>query len=391
MVAETFREEMKIYFDNAATTPQDPRVWSKMHQFHFEEFGYANSSSVHALGIKASSAIEKARSVIADAVQANSDNILFLSGGSEANNWVVKSLCLEAGKNKESFYWVTTATEHSSLFQLVDWVRSEGGNVTLCPVDRAGRIDRTKLDELFRAKKCHLLSFSHANSETGTLQDLSALTALAKEQGTLVHVDACQSFLKTGIRFQDWNIDYLVLSAHKIHGPKGIGALAKKSSAPLAPLILGGGQESGLRAGTLNTEGIIGFGEAVSIFTPEAQNLIHELKNGFCKRLSQVFPEVVFNGNGEQSISSIINFRLPGYNGKKVMQVLSRKGVFVSTGSACDSGQKTPSRTLTAMGLSAEEAFSSLRVSFSRMNEEEQVEVFMEELKKAIQEEKRSG
>ncbi|NDD04706.1 MAG: cysteine desulfurase [Proteobacteria bacterium] len=341
--------------------------------------------------MKASSAIEKARSVIADAVQANSDNILFLSGGSEANNWVVKSLCLEAGKNKESFYWVTTATEHSSLFQLVDWVRSEGGDVALCPVNAAGQIELNKLDELFRKQKCHLLSFSHANSETGSLQDLPALTALAKERGILVHVDACQSFLKTEIPFQSWDIDYLVLSAHKIHGPKGIGALVKKNSAPLVPLILGGGQESGLRAGTLNTEGIVGFGEAVSLFKNEDKEYLSRLKKNFCMKLAKNFPEAVIQGDLERSVSSIINFRIPQSSGKKLMQLLSRKGIFVSTGSACDSGQKTPSRTLTAMGLSAEEAFSSLRVSFSRMNEEEQVEVFMEELKKAIQEEKRSG
>ncbi|NBX69496.1 MAG: cysteine desulfurase [Proteobacteria bacterium] len=379
---------MNIYLDNAATTPQDPRVWSKMHQFHFNEHGYANSSSVHALGIKASSAIEKTRGIVASSVSAPPEEVIFVSGGSEANNWVVKSLCLEAKKKKEPFFWISTATEHSSLFQLIDWVRSEGGNVALCPVDRAGRIELNKLDELFRIQKCHLLSFSHANSETGTLQDLSALTALAKERGILVHVDACQSFLKTEIRFQAWNIDYLVLSAHKIHGPKGIGALVKKNSAPLVPLILGGGQESGLRAGTLNTEGIVGFGEAVSLYQNADKEHLNRLRKTFCVKLAEVFSGAVIQGDLERSVPSIINFRMPHIGGKKLMQLLSRKGIFVSTGSACDSGQKTPSRTLTAMGLSAEEALSSLRVSFSRMNTESELDIFFESLLQAIQEEK---
>jgi len=379
---------MNIYLDNAATTPQDPRVWSKMHQFHFNEHGYANSSSVHALGIKASSAIEKTRGIVASSVSASPEEVIFVSGGSEANNWVVKSLCLEAKKKKEPFYWITTSTEHSSLFQLIDWVRSEGGDVALCPVNAAGQIELNKLDELFRKQKCHLLSFSHANSETGSLQDLPALTALAKERGILVHVDACQSFLKTEIPFQSWDIDYLVLSAHKIHGPKGIGALVKKNSAPLVPLILGGGQESGLRAGTLNTEGIVGFGEAVSLYQNADKEYLSRLKKKFCMKLAKTFPEAVIQGDLEKSVSSIINFRMPHSSGKKLMQLLSRKRVFVSTGSACDSGQKTPSRTLTAMGLSAEEALSSLRVSFSRMNTESELDIFFESLLQAVREEK---
>jgi cysteine desulfurase len=359
-----------------------------MYSVHFGDQGYANPSSVHGLGVRSSSHVEKARGMVAGSVSAQPEELIFVSGGSEANNWVVKSLCLEAKKNKEPFYWVTTATEHSSLFQLIDWVINEGGNVALCPVDGAGRIDLNKLDELFRKQKCHLLSFSHANSETGSLQDLPALTALAKERGILVHVDACQSFLKTEIRFQDGNIDYLVLSAHKIHGPKGIGALVKKNSAPLVPLILGGGQESGLRAGTLNTEGIVGFREAVSLFKKEDKEHISRLKKKFCMKLAEVFPEAVIQGDLERSVSSIINFRMPHSSGKKLMQLLSRKGIFVSTGSACDSGQKTPSRTLTAMGLSAEEALSSLRVSFSRMNTESELDIFVESLLQAVREEK---
>ena len=154
---------------------------------------------------------------------------------------------------------------------------------------------------------------------------------------------------------------------------------------------MGGSQEAGLRSGTLNTEGIIGFSEAVFFFTPEARRYIHELKRRFCKKLTQIFPEVVFNGDWEQGISSILNFRLPGYSGKRVMQLLSRKGVFVSTGSACDSGRKAPSRTLIAMGLSAEEAFSSLRVSFSRLNEETEIDIFGNLLVEVLQKENRSG
>ena len=381
---------MNIYFDNAATTPLDPRVWGRMYQFHFEELGYANASSVHSLGIKASTEVEKARCVLANAVQAQPQNIIYLSGGSEANNWVVKSLCLEAMESGNPFHWVTTATEHSSLFQLIDWVGDSGGNVSICRVDSVGKIDQKHLNDILHKGPIHLFSFSHANSETGTIQDLSALAAWAKKNGILMHVDACQSFLKTDIRFQDWNIDYLVLSGHKIHGPKGVGALVKKSSAPLVPLILGGSQEAGLRSGTLNTEGIIGFSEAVSFFTPEAQRYIHELKRRFCKKLTQVFPEVIFNGDWEQGISSILNFRLPGYSGKRVMQLLSRRGVFVSIGSACDSGRKAPSRALIAMGLSAEEAFSSLRVSFSRLNEETEIDIFGNLLVEVLQNENRS-
>ncbi|NBX77741.1 aminotransferase class V-fold PLP-dependent enzyme, partial [bacterium] len=185
-----------------------------------------------------------------------------------------------------------------------------------------------------------------------------------------------------------WNLDYLVLSAHKVHGPKGIGALVKRDSAPLIPLISGGGQESGLRAGTLNTEGIIGFGEAVSLFRNEDKGHIAQIKKAFSEKLVQIFPKAIIQGSNQESVSSILNFRLPGSNGKKLMQLLSRKGIFVSTGSACDSGQKTPSRTLTAMGLTAEEAFSSLRISFSRMNTESELEVFFESLLKVVREEK---
>lgn len=375
---------MLIYLDNASTTPIDQRVWKKMEAFQFED-GFGNASSVHALGIRASTAIEKARHKIAKRVNSQPEEICFLSGGSEANNWIIQSLLQETRASGKDFQWATTVTEHSSLFKLIPWVESQGGQVSLIPVDPKGHISLNVLEDLLKNSKVDLFSFAHANSETGTLQPLDSVSEIVNPFQTRIHVDACQSFLKTEIDFKKLNLDYLVLSSHKIHGPKGVGALVMKKESFLKPLIVGGGQEGGLRSGTLNTEGILGFGEAVELFCKDDELHLLQLKNFFLIKLQEKLPQAIPQGDVSCGVSSIVNFRIPGQSAKKLMQYLSRKNIYVSTGSACESGNKAPSRTLIAMGLSEEEALSSLRISFSRMNTQVEVEQFFEVLLRSLE------
>jgi cysteine desulfurase len=357
-----------------------------MEAFQFEG-GYGNASSVHAMGIRAATAIEMSREMIARRVNALPEEVCFLSGGSEANNWVVRSLFQKAQSKGKSFHWATTETEHSSLSKLIPWVQSLGGKVFLIPVDAKGHLSASFLEDILKKTKVDLLSFSQANSETGTLQPIKALAEILNQFQTQIHVDACQSFLKSKIDFGELNLDYLVLSGHKIHGPKGVGALVMKKESRLEPVILGGGQESGLRSGTLNTEGIVGFGEAVSLFQNEDQIHLENLKQFFINQLAAQLPQAILQGDFLQGVGSIVNFRIPGNDGKKLMQLLSRNHVYVSTGSACDSGSKAPSATLLAMGISGEEALSSLRISFSRMNTEVEVIEFFQVLHECIKEE----
>jgi cysteine desulfurase len=356
-----------------------------MESFQFEE-GFGNPSSIHMLGIRASTAVEEARQKIADRVKSLSEEVCFLSGGSEANNWVVQSLFREAQARHKPFHWATTRAEHSSLTKLVSWIQSRGGNVTWLPVDAKGYISESYLKDLLKKSNIDLLSFSHANSETGTLQPLESLAKIVKQSETRIHVDACQSFLKTEIDFAGQNLDYLVLSSHKIHGPKGIGALVMRKGAKLKPLILGGGQEGGLRSGTLNTEGIVGFGEAVELYQDEDRRHLEELKKHMVELLAVKVPSAMPRGDYPNGIASILNFGIRGCDGKKLMQLLSRNRVCVSTGSACDSGSKSPSQTLMAMGFSEEEALSSLRISFSKVNNKLEIEHFIEILINCLKE-----
>jgi cysteine desulfurase len=368
-----------IYFDHAATTPIDPKVWEKMTDVLFNQNGYANSSAIHRLGILASTYIEKARQQILETLAASESELIFVSSGTEANNWVVKSL-VETNKSKLQPHWILSRGEHSSLTKLVDWANSKNIKVTFLDLDENGKISLDQVESVLRRESCNLFSLHHANSETGVIQPIEALGKILRKYQVPFHVDACQSFLKTELKFSEWGISYITLSSHKIHGPKGIAGLVINKSSDLPPLLLGGGQEKGKRSSTLFTEGIVGFGEAVSLFTNESRQILRQRKNYLVSQLKLNLKNIVFNGDIENSIDSIINFQIPYFSGKELQKQLSRLGICVSTGSACHSSNKVPSPVLTAMGLSEPQAFSSLRISISKFTTQEEIDFLVESL-----------
>jgi len=360
-----------IYLDNNATTPVDPRVRDAMLSLLGEKFG--NPSSPHAPGRAAREAVEQARRQTASLIGAEPDEIVFTSGGTESIATAIRgALAAQPGKR----HIVTSSIEHSATKNLCGQLEREGCEVTWLRVDTKGRPDLEEYKAALRDDTA-IVSVVWANNETGVLFPVEEMARIADEHRIVFHVDAVQAAGKIPIDLSRVPAHLLSLSAHKIHGPKGIGALFVRSGLGLPPLLLGGGQERGRRAGTENVPGIVGLGVAAELAAASLETdmtRVARMRDDFERGVRARFSKARFHGDPDHRLPNTSNFALPGLAATDLLAALDRLGVCCSVGSACVSGSPHASHVLRAMGVGDEEAKSSLRFSFSRMNTDADVE-----------------
>ena len=364
-----------MYFDHSATTPLHPNVLDLMHTIQKDVYG--NPSSIHRLGRKARSLIEISRKQIAKAINSDPTQIIFTSGGTEANNQVLKSF-IQSEKN----HVVTNPIEHPAILKVLSSNSSPKMSFDLVPVNEKGRVSVVEIESKIQ-EKTGLISIMLANNEVGTIQPIKEIVTLVHQNGVSVHTDAVQCLGKMPVDVKDLDVDFLSLSAHKFYGPKGIGILYFKNKDDLSPFMLGGGQESGLRAGTENIASIVGMGLAAEIASDELEIHISKLKSlesQFKTDLVSFFPDAIFNGDLKNKLPGLLSISFPGHRSDILLAKLDRSGFFVSSGSACGAGDVKPSPVLSAMGLTDEINISTLRFSFGSSNNSEQVERLLSEL-----------
>jgi cysteine desulfurase len=370
-----------VYLDNNATTPLDPSVQEKMSLFLREHYG--NPSSLYPIGRAVKEIITEAREVIAKALGAIRTEIFFTGSGSEADNFAIRGI-LEAFPEKDEF--ITSTIEHPAVIETARYLEKKGIKVSYVPVDQYGTID---LDFLKNAitPKTSLISIMHANNEIGTIQSIEAVTKIAREKGVLVHTDAVQSFGKIDVDVKKLGVDLLSISAHKIYGPKGIGALYVRKGTNIKPLIYGGHQEREMRAGTENTIGIVGFGEAVRVLVESGskdKKRIEKLAEQLKKGIEETIPKVKLNGHEKNRIKGTLSFCFMGLEAEAILLALATKEICVSTGSACAEGTEDVSYVLSAIGLRPEVARTAVRFSLGRFETEEDVQVVLKELPEIV-------
>ncbi|MFP4082848.1 MAG: cysteine desulfurase family protein [Candidatus Aminicenantes bacterium] len=371
-----------IYLDNNATTPLDPGVAEKMCEFLKEHFG--NPSSLYPIGRTVKDMVNEARSIIAKALGAGRTEIIFTGSGTEADNFAIRG-ALDAFPDKNEL--ITSAIEHPAVLRTANCLESKGYKVTYLPVDEQGTIDLDRLEQAITPKTA-VISIMQANNEIGTIQPIKEVTRMAKKKGAMVHTDAVQSFGKIGVDVDDLDVDLLSVSAHKIYGPKGVGALYIRKGTKLSPLIYGGHQEREMRAGTENTIGIIGFGEAVRVMKETGKKdkkNIEKLAEKLKKGIEEKIPKVKFNGHQKNRIKGTLNFCFYGLEAEAVLLALATKEIYVSTGSACSEGAEETSHVLSAIGLKPEVARSAIRMSLGRFNTEKDVDTVLAELPEIVE------
>ncbi len=357
-----------VYLDNQATTRCDPRVLALMLPFFTEEYGNPHSAE-HVMGYRAEAAVEAARAEVAALIGAEAREVVFTSGATESNNIAIKGAARHARKvGNPSRRIVTVATEHKCVLESVADLAEEGFEPVVLPVRPDGRLDPDTL-RVALAEPTLLVSVMAVNNETGVLQDIAALAPIARQAGALFHTDAAQAAGKIPLDVAGWGVDLLSLSGHKIYGPKGVGALfvRRRPRVRLAPLFSGGGQERGLRSGTLAAPLIVGLGEACRLARLEMAEeavRIGALRERLLARLRDAIPRIVLNGTAEARIPGNLNLTFPAGTAAQLMQAVP--DLCVSTGSACSSAEIEPSYVLRALGLSDDAAARTLRIGIGR-------------------------
>lgn len=371
-----------IYLDNNATTPLDPRVSDKMTEFLKGHFG--NPSSLYPIGRAVKEAITEARETIAQALGAKRTEIFFTGSGTEADNFAIRGI-FDAFPEKSEF--ITSAIEHPAVMETSYYLERKGKKVTFVPVDEYGVIDLDALKKAITSQTA-LISIMHANNELGTIQPIEEVVKIAKDRGVLVHTDAVQSFGKIDVNVNKLGVDLLSISGHKIYGPKGVGALYIRKGTNIMPLIYGGHQERLMRAGTENTIGIVGFGEAARVLIEKGdkdKKHVEKLASGLKRGIEEKIPKAKFNGHETKRIKGTLNFAFYGLESEAILLSLATKEIYVSTGSACSEDSEDVSHVLNAIGLRPEVARSSVRMSLGRFNTEEDVNIVLLELPEIVE------
>ncbi|MGQ9604256.1 MAG: cysteine desulfurase NifS [bacterium] len=365
-----------IYFDHSATTPVDERVLDAMMPYLRDRFG--NPSSVYRAGQEVRKAVEEAREKVANLIGAKPKEIIFTGGGTEADNIAVKGIAFSKGEG----HIITSAIEHPAVLKVVQWLEKHGFEATYVGVGSDCIVDPDDVRKAIR-KNTILISVMHANNETGAIQPIEEIAKIAHDNGIVFHTDAVQTAGKIQIDVVKMGIDLLSLSGHKIYAPKGVGALYVRKGIKIETLLHGGHQEWGKRGGTENVAGIIGLGKATEIAQQEMADegeklrvLRDKIENGVRERIS----DIVFNGHRIKRLPSISNFCVKYVEGEAMLLTLDFHGIAASSGSACTSGSLEPSHVLLAMGIPAEIAHGSLRLSLGRGNTEQDVDRFLEVL-----------
>ncbi|MBQ8210742.1 MAG: cysteine desulfurase NifS [Clostridia bacterium] len=372
-----------IYLDNAATTKMSKTAINAM--LPYMDGVYGNPSSLHSVGQAAAEALANARQVIADCIGASPNEITFTSGGSEADNQAIISAA-RAGEKKGKKHIISTAFEHHAVLHTLKKLEREGFEVTLLDVRENGIILPEQVENAVREDTC-LVTVMYANNEIGTIQPIKEIGEICRAKGIPFHTDAVQAAGHLHINVKEQNIDMLSLSAHKFHGPKGIGVLYAKKGILISNLIEGGAQERGKRAGTENIPAIMGMAaalkDACNNIDADAKKLA-ELRNRLISGLSEI-PHSVLNGDSEKRLPGNVNFCFEGIEGESLLLLLDDKGVYASSGSACTSGSLDPSHVLLAIGRVHDIAHGSLRLSLSEENTEEEVEYTVQTVKEVVE------
>lgn len=372
-----------IYLDNSATTPLNEEVLKEMEPYFCEYFG--NPSTLYSLGQKSKEALEKARKRVANAINAKPEEIIFTSGGSESDNLAIKGI---AFKNQDKGkHIITSEIEHPAVKETLVFLESIGFEVTYLPVYGDGII---KIEDFKKAIRDDtiLITVMHANNEIGTIQPIAEIGKVAKEKGIIFHTDAVQTFGKIPVDVEELGVDLLSLSSHKIYGPKGVGALYIRKNTRLVPQIHGGGQERGLRSGTENIPGIVGFGKAAEMAGENQKkdyDYLIQIRDGIIDKVLEEIPASYLNGDKEKRLPNIINFRFSAIEGESLILLLDAKGINSSTGSACSSKNLKASPILKALGLEDVDVHGSLRLSLGLENSIEDVDVVVEAIRESVE------
>ncbi len=376
----------RIYLDHTATTPMDPRVLEAMLPYFSDTFG--NASSVHAFGREARQALERAREVIARAIGAEPGEMLFTSGGTESDNAAIRGVAL-AHRAKRRI--LTTRAEHHAVLESCEALRQEGWDVLTLPVDATGAVDPGAIRGAVNPETA-LISVMHANNEVGTVSRIDEIAAIARAAGVPLHTDAVQSLGKIPVNVHDLGVDLLSLSAHKIYGPKGIGALYIRKGTALERILHGGGQERGRRPGTENVALAVGFGRAVELAEQEREkesDRLRGLRDALEARLRELFPDMIVNGDPSRRLPHVLSISFDSskrtLQGEMLLVNMDLAGIAASSGSACTSGSIQPSHVLLAMGRDVATARATLRFSFGRSNTLEDVSDVAEALRTVVE------
>ena len=366
------------YFDNAATTKISKEVINSMQPYLNEIYG--NASSIYSIGRETKKAIEVAREKVAKAINADSNEIYFTGSGTEADNWAIKGIAF-ANQHKGK-HIITTNIEHHAVLHTCEYLEKFGFETTYVPVKKNGIVDVNDIKGATREDTI-LISVMFANNEIGTIQPIKEIGELAKEKNIYFHTDAVQTIGNIPVDVKELNVDLLSLSAHKFHGPKGVGALYVRNGVNIDNLLHGGGQEKRRRASTENIAGIVGLGTAIEITTKnidEKVKYLIKLREKTINGLIENIPEIIVNGDREKRLPGNVNVCFKYIEGESILLHLDQYGICASSGSACTSGSLEPSRVLLAIGLPHEIAHGSLRLSFSEENTEEEVDYLLEKL-----------
>lgn len=373
----------RIYLDHSATTPVRPEVAEIMMEHLTGKFG--NPSSVHSFGREAKESLETARKQVADLIKAQPEEIVFTSGGTEADNMAIIGAAFHhANKGK---HVITSAIEHHAVLHTCKHLQKIGFDVTVLPVDEYGIIRMEDLQQAIREDTV-LITIMHANNEVGSLQPIAEIGKLAREKGIIFHTDAVQSVGKIPIDVQEMNIDLLTGSGHKIYGPKGIGFLYVRKRVKLSPLAFGGAQEKKMRPGTENLPGIVGLGKAVELSGQEMEaemSRLTVLRDKLIKGLIEKIPNVRLNGHPTMRVPTNVNVSIEFVEGESLLLSLDMKGIAASSGSACTSGSLDPSHVLMAMGICKEIAHGSVRMTLGRDNTELDIKYVLDVLPEIVQ------
>ncbi len=368
----------RIYLDNAGTTRVSGEVLSAMLPYYTEHYGNANS--LHSFGIEASKAVEESRNTLAGLINASPKEIFFTSGGTEGNNWIIKGIA--RANTHRGKHIIVSSIEHHSILESARELENEGFKVTYLPVDSTGMVDMVELMHALTPETT-LVSIMAVNNEVGTIQNIKAIGDILKDYKAYFHVDAVQAMGCLHIDVKDMKIDALTMSGHKVHGPKGIGAVYIKTGTPIKKLIQGGEQESGRRGGTTNVPGVVGMGKAMAIAVRDIDvnnKKLQDLTEYFVNKLNYAIPDIKFNGNFNQKAPGIVNVSFKYIEGESILVKLDLEGVAVSTGSACASNSLEKSHVLKAMGLSHEDINGAIRFSFGADNTKEEIDYVVEKL-----------
>lgn len=372
-----------VYLDNNATTPVDPRVVESMTPYFLDFYG--NASSIHQHGQKARAALEEARHQVAKLVGARPRDIVFTSGGTEADNMALRGVAQALADRGRHI--ITSTIEHPAVLKTCEQLEREGFQVSYLGVDREGLLDPQKVAEAIREDTI-LISVMHANNEVGSIQDIREMASIARDNGVVFHTDAVQTVGKLRMSVEDLGVDLLSMSSHKLHGPKGIGALYVRQGTPLSPQLLGGSHERSRRAGTENVPGIIGFGKACAIAgeaLPDFQKRVEALRDKLETELTNRIPDVQVNGTRDSRMPHVTNLSFLSVEGEALLIALDFQGIAVSTGAACSSGALETSHVLRAMKLDTHRTQGAIRFSLSRMISAEDIDYVIEVLPPVVE------